>query len=168
MALESYMADGSTSEASGIIGSGDASDVSRRRGYAESVGADSDDLLDELRGTEARADADARTLEELQAEAAETEAQISRSRDETEARLTDRPGGCARRRRGSGRGAHPSPLPGMRRAPGERSDGARQGSRSPSTSQTRTSATSLVSSVRSRRGWARIRRIDFGPTRRLA
>lgn len=162
------MADGSTSEASGIIGSGDASDVSRRRGYAESVGADSDDLLDELRGTEARADADARTLEELQAEAAETEAQISRSRDETEARLTDRPGGCARRRRGSGRGAHPSPLPGMRRAPGERSDGARQGSRSPSTSQTRTSATSLVSSVRSRRGWARIRRIDFGPTRRLA
>lgn len=89
VALESYMADGSASEASGIIGSGDAGDVSRRRGYAESVGADGHDLLDELRGTEARADGDARSLEELQAQAAETEAQISRSKDETEGRMTE-------------------------------------------------------------------------------
>lgn len=89
VAVESYMSDGSEPSASGVMGSGDATDVSRRRGYARSVGADSADLMDQLRGTEVRAEADARALDDLQAEAAEAEEEIARAREETEARLAE-------------------------------------------------------------------------------
>jgi len=88
VAVEGYMSEGSTTGIA-VLGASDATEVSARRGYTEALARDSDDLLDAYRGQERRADRDARTLDDLLAEAQTAEAAIDESRTETEARIAE-------------------------------------------------------------------------------
>ncbi|HEV7719933.1 MAG TPA: NlpC/P60 family protein [Iamia sp.] len=88
VAVEGYMSDGSTTGIA-VLGASDAGEVSARRGYTAVLARDSDDLLDAYRGQERRADRDARSLDDLLAEAEAAEAEIDESRTETEARIAE-------------------------------------------------------------------------------
>jgi cell wall-associated NlpC family hydrolase len=87
VAVEGYLrADGGGAS---ILGAGDATEATLRRGYTSSLARDEDDLLDAYRGQQRRAGQDARSLDDLLAEASDTEAEIEESRAETEARIAE-------------------------------------------------------------------------------
>jgi cell wall-associated NlpC family hydrolase len=88
VAVEGYMSDGGTAGLA-LLGASDATEVSARRGYSQALVRDEDDLIDAYRGQERRADRDARTLDDLLAEAEAAEAEIDESRTETEARIAE-------------------------------------------------------------------------------
>jgi cell wall-associated NlpC family hydrolase len=90
VAVESFMSGGDVDHATqALMGAASAIDVGARRGYADSVESDGDDLVDSFRGVEAIARSDARTLEELRAEAERTEAAVRDNKDATEASLAE-------------------------------------------------------------------------------
>jgi cell wall-associated NlpC family hydrolase len=89
LAVEGYVRGGADGSSPAILGASDATDITLRRGYARSLAADEDDLLDAYRGQQRRADRDARTLDALLDEARATEDEIEASRAETEERIAE-------------------------------------------------------------------------------
>ncbi len=89
-AVEGYMSDRGASEgAAALLGASDAGDATARRGYADALARDTDDMVDAYRGQERRADGDARALDDLLADAEAAEAEIEESRGQTQARIAE-------------------------------------------------------------------------------
>lgn len=87
VAVEAYVRDGA--DAGIALGAGDASDLTVRRGYAQAVTRDDDDLLDAYRGQERRADADRRDLDGLLADAQQAEDDIAAAQEGTQERIAE-------------------------------------------------------------------------------